>query len=164
MKSQPTTAAGLHSCPVTPPNLQIPPPPAQLSPDGANLAAVGVLAPSRASHRDQKETKHKAWPRLYRHTQFQAEHRAEQDTEMAHLETGVPLQRRDGEGRGRRSLWIMPSFYSFPECHIITQRVDIFIYLVQLAGRVCVATLPPTVQHGVPTFSKLCTAPRTEET
>lgn len=33
--------------------------------------------------------------------------------------------------------------------------VNSFIYLLQLADRVCVATLPPTVQQYVPTFFKL---------
>lgn len=64
----------------------------------------------------------------------------------------------DGEGRGRRLLRIIIRFYSFCGdlvCHVIIQTVNSFIYLLQLAGRVCVATLPPTVHHQAPTFFKL---------
>lgn len=48
-------------------------------------------------------------------------------------------------------------FFFFPQRPRLScnDTVNSFIYLLQLAGRVCVATLPPTVQQYVPTFFKL---------
>jgi len=45
-------------------------------------------------------------------------------------------------------------FFFFPQRSSLScyNTANSFIYLLQLADRVCVATLPPTVQRYVPTF------------
>lgn len=58
---------------------------------------------------------------------------------------------------GRRLLKVIICSFSFHREPRLSRNdtVNSFIYLLQLAGRVCVATLPPTVQQYVPTFFKL---------